>query len=78
MDENNEVIPENENIYELAEQKIQFGENLRRYIEKNKDIDGLQKLSRKINQELKFLRKVQYLQQIIFLSVLIQIYFLGV
>ncbi|XP_050297157.1 UPF0415 protein C7orf25 homolog isoform X2 [Anthonomus grandis grandis] len=49
---------ENENIYEHAEEKIQFGESLRAYIAEHPDIDGLQKLSRKINQELKFLHKV--------------------
>lgn len=58
MDDNGDEIQENEDIYALADQKIQFGENLRRYIDENKDIDGLQKLSRKINQELKFLKKV--------------------
>ncbi|XP_030753022.1 UPF0415 protein C7orf25 homolog [Sitophilus oryzae] len=45
-------------IYELAKEKILFGEDLKRYIDDNKFIDGLQKLGRKINQELKFLKKV--------------------
>lgn len=49
---------ENEDIYALAEQKIEFGESLKSYIDEHPDIDGLQKLCRKINQELKFLRKV--------------------
>ncbi|ERL92237.1 hypothetical protein D910_09554 [Dendroctonus ponderosae] len=48
----------NEDIYLLAEQKIQFGESLKVYIDEHPNVDGLQKLSRKINQELKFLKKV--------------------
>ncbi|KAF7266907.1 hypothetical protein GWI33_019834 [Rhynchophorus ferrugineus] len=58
MLDNTEENEETENIYELVEGKINFGENLKQYIDQNKTIDGLQKLSRKINQELKFLKKV--------------------
>ncbi|KAL1505890.1 hypothetical protein ABEB36_005344 [Hypothenemus hampei] len=47
-----------ENIYVMAEEKIKFGENLMTIINKQGDIDGFQKLIRKINQEVKFLKKV--------------------
>ncbi|CAG9763034.1 unnamed protein product [Ceutorhynchus assimilis] len=58
MEQNCDIEETTEDIYLLAEQKIQFGENLRRFIDQHGKIDGLQKLSRKINQELKFLGKV--------------------
>lgn len=58
MDIQSDTEESNENIYVLAEQKIQFGESLKMYIDQYPNVDGLQKLSRKINQELKFLRKV--------------------
>lgn len=66
MIDNTEENEETENIYELVEEKIHFGENLIRYIDENKAIDGLQKLSRKINQELKFLKKVQHFYPILY------------
>lgn len=44
-------------LAELAAQKISFGEALMRTIEEFKNIEGSQKLCRKINQELKFLKK---------------------
>lgn len=55
---NSDSEEDTDDVYLLAEQKIKFGEDLKRYIDGHGDIDGLPKLSRKINQELKFLRKV--------------------
>ncbi|XP_066150715.1 UPF0415 protein C7orf25 homolog [Euwallacea fornicatus] len=55
---NSDIEEDAETIYSLAQQKIKFGENLKHFIDDHKEVDGLQKLSRKINQELKFLRKV--------------------
>lgn len=52
---------EDDDVYLLAEQKIKFGEDLKRYIDGHGNIDGLPKLGRKINQELKFLRKVLFI-----------------
>lgn len=46
------------NLTEQAAHKINFGENLMETIEDFRGIDGSQKLCRKINQELKFLKKV--------------------
>lgn len=47
-------------LAEQAVQKINFGESLKRTIEEFKDIEGAQKLCRKINQELKFLKKAMH------------------
>ncbi|XP_060524267.1 UPF0415 protein C7orf25 homolog [Cylas formicarius] len=58
MSENNFDSESTENLYSLAKEKIEFGESLKSYVSRHKDIEGLQKLARKINQELKFLRKV--------------------
>lgn len=46
------------NLLNLIKEKIQFGQDLLESLAKYKEIDGIQKLSRKINQELNFLRKV--------------------
>ncbi|XP_018564750.1 UPF0415 protein C7orf25 homolog [Anoplophora glabripennis] len=48
----------NLSLTDQAAQKIYFGENLINAIEEFKNIEGSQKLCRKINQELKFLKKV--------------------
>lgn len=58
---NSDSEEDTDDVYVLAEQKIQFGEDLKRYIDEHGSIDGLPKLSRKINQELKFLRKVLFI-----------------
>lgn len=49
---------EYEQLNVLANDKIQFGESLIEDIERYHNLEGLSKLSRKIGQELKFLRKV--------------------
>ncbi|XP_023021806.2 UPF0415 protein C7orf25 homolog [Leptinotarsa decemlineata] len=55
----NMKIANNENVdlKELALMKINFGDKLLELIEDFKDIEGSQKLYRKIGQELKFLKK---------------------
>lgn len=45
-------------LKELALKKIKFGEELLKSLEEYKSVEGSQKFGRKINQELKFLRKV--------------------
>lgn len=47
----------NMDLKDLALQKIEFGEELLASLEEYKSIEGSQKLGRKINQELKFLKK---------------------
>lgn len=46
------------NLTELIQEKITFGQNLVDSLQTYNCIDGIQKLGRKINQELNFLRKV--------------------
>lgn len=55
-----DVEEEKMNLKELAQKKIKFGEELLKSLEEYKSVEGSQKLGRKINQELKFLRKVYY------------------
>lgn len=50
---------ENCDLKDLALKKIKFGEELLKYLEEFKSVEGSQKLGRKISQELKFLRKVE-------------------
>lgn len=50
-------VQDNFDLKDLAKKKIIFGEELINSIEIFKQIEGSQKLTRKINQELKFLRK---------------------
>ncbi|XP_055845434.1 UPF0415 protein C7orf25 homolog [Episyrphus balteatus] len=47
-----------ENIQNLAEEKITLGQNLIEQLDNFKSIPGAQKIQRKINQEIKFLQKV--------------------
>lgn len=51
-------LQENFDLKELTLQKVKFGEELLKSLEQFRKIEGSQKLFRKINQELKFLRKV--------------------
>lgn len=51
-------LQENIDLRDLTLHKIKFGEGLLKSLEEYRKIEGSQKLSRKINQELKFLRKV--------------------
>lgn len=51
-------MDENEELIESVKEKIKFGNNLLELLEKYRVIDGKQKLQRKINQEIKFLKKV--------------------
>lgn len=46
-------------LLKLVEEKINYGEDLLKSLKEYKDIDGKQKLERKITQEIKFLRKVK-------------------
>lgn len=46
------------NLKGLAVEKIEFGENLIKSLLEFGDIEGIQKLVRKIKQELTFLKKV--------------------
>nr|CAI5819280.1 unnamed protein product [Callosobruchus analis] len=46
-----------EDLKDVALKKIRFGEELLKSLEKHHHIEGYQKLSKKIGQELKFLRK---------------------
>lgn len=43
----------------LAQEKIILGENLIKSLQKHNDIEGVTKIERKIQQELKFLKKVK-------------------
>jgi hypothetical protein len=45
-------------LRELVVEKIAFGEKLINSIEKYKSLEGIQKLQRKISQELNFLKQV--------------------
>lgn len=45
-------------LINLVQEKIDFGDKLLHSLEKFKDVDGKQKLQRKITQEIKFLKKV--------------------
>lgn len=45
-------------LIDLAAEKITFGEELIKSLGAFNEIDGIQKLQRKIKQELKFLQKV--------------------
>lgn len=47
------------NLTDLAIEKITFGEELIKSLCLFNEIDGIQKLQRKIKQELKFLKKVK-------------------
>lgn len=47
-----------ENIQNLADEKIALGRNLIEQLDQYKSIPGTQKIQRKINQEIKFLQKV--------------------
>ncbi|VEN62925.1 unnamed protein product [Callosobruchus maculatus] len=47
----------NEDLRDVAIKKIRFGEELLKTLEKHEHIEGSRKLSKKIGQELKFLRK---------------------
>lgn len=49
---------EQEPLNNLISEKINYGEKLLIDTEGYENIDGIQKLRRKINQELKFLKKV--------------------
>ena len=51
-------VEENVNLHELVSEKIKFGEELIATIHKYKNLEGIQKLQRKITQELNFLRQV--------------------
>lgn len=51
-------MDENEELIQSVKEKIKFGNNLLELLEKYRVIDGKQKLQRKINQEIKFLKKV--------------------
>ncbi|CAH2014291.1 unnamed protein product [Acanthoscelides obtectus] len=46
-----------EDLTDIAPKKIKFGEDLLKTLEKHKQIEGSQKLVKKIGQELKFLKK---------------------
>lgn len=46
-------------LLKLVDEKINYGEDLLKSLKEYKDIDGKQKLERKITQEIKFLRKVK-------------------
>lgn len=46
------------NLIELIKEKVIFGQNLLESLTKFTEVDGIQKLGRKINQELSFLNKV--------------------
>lgn len=48
------------NLIELIKEKVIFGQNLLESLTKFKEVDGIQKLGRKINQELSFLNKVNH------------------
>lgn len=47
------------NLRELVAEKIEFGENLLKSLTTFEQLDGIQKLRRKIRQEVNFLRKVR-------------------
>lgn len=49
---------ENSDLRELVLEKIAFGENLIQKIDQYMALDGIQKLKRKIKQELNFLGQV--------------------
>ncbi|XP_064212219.1 UPF0415 protein C7orf25 homolog isoform X2 [Tribolium castaneum] len=49
---------ENVELCQLVLEKLAFGENLIKTIDKHRDLDGVQKLKRKIRQELNFLSQV--------------------
>ncbi|XP_063909790.1 UPF0415 protein C7orf25 homolog [Zophobas morio] len=51
-------VEENVNLHELVSEKIKFGEELIATIHKYKNLEGIQKLQRKITQELNFLRQI--------------------
>ncbi|XP_053698255.1 UPF0415 protein C7orf25 homolog [Sabethes cyaneus] len=48
-----------EELTDLAQEKIVLGEQLLKDLEKLESVDGVRKISKKINQELKFLNKVR-------------------
>lgn len=54
----NHKMEHDPNLVNLIKEKIQFGQDLLDPLAKYKEVDGIQKLGRKINQELNFLRKV--------------------
>ena len=56
---NNNEKPTLENVIEMAQEKILLGEHLINELKPYEEsVDGIKKIQRKINQELKFLKKV--------------------
>lgn len=63
---------DNETLILLAEEKIFLGKELIESLEGFKNIPGVQKIQRKINQEIKFLQKVIVITNFSHLYLIIQ------
>lgn len=62
---------EEDTLVKLAEDKIELGKGLIEKLQEFQQIDGVPKVQRKIQQEIKFLEKVRLFSKLNFLLVLV-------